>query len=123
MVQLEDVLKQKIKQINGDKARLEAIRDWIDGSYGQPKIIRFKTPDKAYHLVFVKDKKVELREGDYPSFSVSYQGSEENVLRILDGTASAKDIWQKKGLHVWGALNDALAFEKFLYFACQDQRG
>ncbi len=114
MVQLENVLKQKVKQINEDKVRLGAIRDWIEGAYGGPKIVSFKIPDKAYHLIFTEEKGVELREGDYPSFNLSYRGSEENILKVLSGEKSAYNVWQKKELHVWGGLSEALAFEKLL---------
>ena len=113
-MQLENILKQKVKKINGDKERLKAIKNWIEGAYGGPKIVSFKAPDKAYHLVFTKEKGVGLREGDYPSFNLSYQGSEENILKVLNGEASASNVWQKKELHVWGGLSEAFAFEKLL---------
>ncbi len=113
-MQLENILKQKVKKINGDKGRLEAIKNWIEGAYGGPKVVIFKAPDKAYHLVFTKEKGVEFRDGDYPSFNLSYQGSEENILKILNGEASANNVWQKKELHVWGGLSEAFAFEKLL---------
>ncbi len=113
-MQLGNVLKQKVNQINKDEACLEAIKNWIKGAYGGPKIVRFKTPDKAYHLVFTEERGVELREGDYPSFNLSYQGSEENILKILNGETSAKTVWQAKELHIWGGLSEAVEFEKFL---------
>ncbi len=113
-MQLENVLKQKVKEINEGKVRLEAIKNWIKGAYGGPKIVSFKTPDKAYHLVFTEEKGVELREGDYPSFNLSYRGSEENILKILSGEKSASNMWQEKQLHVWGGLSEAFAFEKLL---------
>lgn len=113
-MQLENILKQKVKQINEDKVRLGAIKNWIEGAYGEPKIVSFKTPDKAYHLVFTKKEGVELRDGDYPSINLSYRGSEENILKVLSGERSASNMWQRKELHVWGGLSEALAFEKLL---------
>ena len=114
MEQVKAILKQKVKQINEDKVRLEAIKNWIKGAYGGPKIVSFKTPEKACHLIFTEEKGVELREGDYPSFNLSYRGSEENILKVLSGEKSAYNVWQKKELHVWGGLSEAFVFEKLL---------
>ena len=116
-MQLEDILKQKVKQINEDKARRQEIKDWTQLAYGGPKVIKvisFTMPDKAYHLVFSAEKGVELREGECPSFNVSYRGSEENILKVLNGEKSASNVWQKKELQVWGGLSEAFVFEKLL---------
>ena len=111
---METILKQKVKQINEDKVRLEAIKSWIDQCFGTPKIVSFKTPDKAYHLLFTKENGVELREGEYPSVEVHYQGDEETMLKILNGEATAATVWRSGEFHVWGYLDHAFAFEKLL---------
>jgi len=116
-MQLEDILKQKVKQINEDKAHRQEIKDWTQLAYGGPevvKVVSFATPDKAYHLVFSAEKGVELREGEYPTFNLSYRGSEENILKVLSGEKSASNVWQNKELHVWGGLSEAFVFEKLL---------
>lgn len=110
MVGLESLLKEKVKQVNCDKARLDKIKEWINGYYG--KVIGFVAPGKAYHLVFTVEG-VSFREGDYPSCEVSYQGSEEVLQRLLNRETSTGLV--KSGqLKVWGNLNDATKFETIL---------
>lgn len=113
MSRLGDILKEKARQINRDKVRREAAQAWIEWAFGTPKVVSFRTPDEAHHLVFTKAN-VELREGLPPSFQVHYQGDEETMLKILGGQATAASVWKSGKFHVWGHLSDALRFEKLL---------
>jgi hypothetical protein len=112
-VKLGDALKEKVKEINGDKARLQAVKDWIDGAYGAPKIVSFMTDGESYHLVLT-EKGAELREGDYPNFNLSYRGNVDVILKVLNKQASAKSVWQNKEIHVWGGLSEATSFEDLI---------
>ena len=111
MADLESLLKEKVKQVNSDKGRLDKVKEWIDGYYG--KVIGFIAPHKAYHLVFTKDG-VSLREGDYPSCEVSYRGSEEALLRLLNRVTNTGEAVKSGQLKAWGNLNEATQFEAIL---------
>jgi len=111
MSELQSYLREKVKQINEDKARLKLVRDWINGYWG--KIIGFKTGDKGYHLVFTKDG-VALRDGEYPSCEALYLGDEKAIMEILRKESSAYRSARGGKLKVWGSLNEARQFESLL---------
>lgn len=111
MSKLEDNLKEKVTQINEDRARKEKVSEWVDGLSG--KIIGFKSPEESYHIVFTREGAL-LRKGDYPSCEVSYRGSVEDILKILRGEERAASIWKAGEFKVWGSLSEAVRFEAIL---------
>lgn len=113
-MELERILKQKVQQINSDERLLAGVKNWIDDCFGIPKIVTLVTPDNAYHLILTKENGAELREGDYGAFTLSYHGTEENILKLLNGELHATSAWKEEKLRIWGGLNEAFHFEKLL---------
>lgn len=113
-MRLESILKQKIEQINSNQKLLAGIKNWIDDCFGIPKIVTLVTPDKAYHLLLTKEKGIELRDGDYGAFTLSYHGTEANIIKLLNGELRAASAWKENKLRIWGGLNEAFHFERLL---------
>ena len=110
MSKLDNLLKEKVNEINKDTEKMDYVRRWIGNGYSG-KIVVFATPEKSYHMVFTRDK-VVLRSGEYPSCEVRYFGSEDNIIAIFSGETNAYTGVRTGRLVVWGSLNEATIFER-----------